>query len=170
MRVRKGAATAGLLVAASILGIQFLLPARGTNPPVIRERTIEANLRLTPVVSGTLHRVCANCHSNETRWPWYSRITPLSWLIHRDVHNAREVMNFSEWTTGIGRQPANAAGILAAACADVKSNRMPPKSYLLLHPEARLPPQEKQAFCDWTRAQFSELVLRSRTSPHTPSD
>ncbi|HSJ27302.1 MAG TPA: heme-binding domain-containing protein [Acidimicrobiia bacterium] len=73
-------------------------------------------------------RACFDCHSNETVWPWYSTIAPMSWLVQRDADEGREELNFSEWH----RDQDN------DAAETVLDRSMPPRQYLLLHPEVRL--------------------------------
>jgi hypothetical protein len=147
-----------LLAALSIITLQFLPAPPRTNPPVVPGRTIEANLPVPASVSSLLHRVCANCHSNETKWPWYARIAPLSWAIAIDVNSARGVMNLSEWSSGPGANRSAAISWLTMACADVEADRMPLGRYRLLHPEARLSAQEKAMLCEWTRATIASLA------------
>lgn len=89
---------------------------------------------------------CADCHSNQTVWPWYSNIAPVSWLITRDVQEGRAVFNVSEW----GR-PENEGDDSAET---VQEGTMPPWFYMPLHPDARLSPGEKQAFIDGLIATF----------------
>jgi hypothetical protein len=74
------------------VGIQFV-PVKdiGSNPPA------RFQLEAPPEVAAIMRRACFDCHSNETRWPIYSRIAPGSWLMARDVHNGRNHLNFSEW-------------------------------------------------------------------------
>lgn len=96
--------------------------------------------QLDPVQAETLQRACANCHSNDTTWPWYGRIAPMSWLLRKDVSDGRRFLNFSRWpeygTAGQGQ-------LLALAAEDVVSGTMPPRRYLWLHPEARLTDGER---------------------------
>jgi hypothetical protein len=73
---------------------------------------------------------CFDCHSNETRWPAYARIAPVSWLIHHDVDEGRAVLNFSEW-----QRPQQEAG---EAAEEIREAEMPPAVYRLMHAEARL--------------------------------
>jgi hypothetical protein len=82
-------------------------------------------------------RACFDCHSNETQWPWYSRLAPTSWLVQNHVDEGRETLNFSQWNRGYkeARQ----------ASEKVLEGSMPPRSYLLLHAEARLQPAERTA-------------------------
>lgn len=79
---------------------------------------------------------CYDCHSNETRWPPESHVAPFSWLIQRDVDEARAAMNFSEW-----ERDDNEADDAAEEVAD---GTMPPRRYLLAHPDARLSNDERR--------------------------
>src|SRR5450759_4293447 len=73
-----------------LVGIQ-VVPVDRRNPAV------ESEVPASPEVRTILHRACYDCHSNETVWPWYSRIAPLSWLIAHDVHEGRDNLNLSTW-------------------------------------------------------------------------
>jgi hypothetical protein len=112
---------------------------------------VEAALQTPAQVEAILNRACKDCHSNMTRWPWYSRLAPVSWVISHDVNGGRAVLNFSEWSTTLGATPQLAVGALVASCAAAKSRQMPPASYLALHPDAKLSPNDIQAFCAWTQ-------------------
>jgi hypothetical protein len=82
-------------------------------------------------------RACYDCHSNETVWPWYSHVAPLSWLVQRDVDEGRRELNFSEWdrVREGGRESAES----------VRKGEMPPWFYTLTHPGARLSRADTQA-------------------------
>jgi hypothetical protein len=95
----------------------------------------------------TVERACGNCHSNDTIWPWYSHVPPVSWWIQKHVRDGREKLNFSEWTNYSGRQQHDT---LEAICGIISMNSMPPASYLVMHPEARLTAQDKMALCFWS--------------------
>jgi hypothetical protein len=129
--LRAGALT---LVAAGI-GIQFVpVPDIGTNPP--HRFQIDA----PPPVAGILRRACYDCHSNETKWPLYSRIAPGSWLMARDVHRGRNHLNFSEW----GSADEDERQDDRESCWEqIQSGAMPPRVYLPLHPSARLSEADK---------------------------
>ena len=103
-----------------------------------------------------------DCHSNETRWPWYSKVAPLSWGVARDIARARKALNLSEWAVRIGQRPAMAVGYLAAICAGVQQDRMPLAKYRLLHPESRLTHADKEALCSWTKAEIASQLERRR--------
>jgi len=105
-------------------------------------------------------RACFDCHSNETRWPWYSSIAPISWRISSHVREGREKLNFSAFDAANEkvRESAGEAG------ETVTKNKMPPADYLLAHPEARLTATERQALVrglDATFAAFAEHGGRS---------
>ena len=88
---------------------------------------------------------CADCHSNETEWPWYSHVAPFSWLAQRDVENGREAWNWSE-----GTGDADDAGEVTA------DGEMPPRQYTLAHPDARLSSRERADLAAGLEATFSE--------------
>lgn len=145
---------------AVLFGALQLVPAPPrTNPPVSPSRRIESVLDVPPRISGFIHRVCGNCHSDETRWPWYSHVAPFSWLVASDVAKARSAMNFSEWPIQPDGPFRPGAAKLAAACAVLSFEVMPPPRYRFLHPEARPSAAERQSFCAWTRTLLS-------TTPH----
>jgi hypothetical protein len=77
---------------------------------------------------------CYDCHSNETEWPVYSYVAPMSWLVRRDVENGRHELNFSDWD--------DAEGGLDDAVDALRDGSMPPDQYRLMHPGARLDDEE----------------------------
>jgi cytochrome c551/c552 len=135
-----------------------------TNPPVSAEPAWDS-----PQTRALAQRACFDCHSNETQWPLYSRIAPVSWLITSDVVRGRRHLNFSTWgavdssgadarqpgTEGGGEQGrfarqnacASVAGSTRAgneAAREVQRGSMPPNYYLPLHPVARLSDADRQ--------------------------
>ncbi len=124
----------GLLLLVVLFGLIQLVPygRNHTNPPVIQEPKWDS-----PQTRELVKRACFDCHSNETVWPWYSNIAPISWLVQRDVEVGRRKLNFSEWN-----RPQDEPG---EAVEVVRKGEMPPPYYLLTHPNARLSPAEKEA-------------------------
>lgn len=102
------------------------------NPPVNAEPNWDS-----PETRALAQRACYDCHSNETRWPWYSNIAPASWLVYHDVEEGRMHINFSDWDRAEEQHADEFQEVF-------DENSMPPSQYLLLHPEARLSPQERQ--------------------------
>jgi hypothetical protein len=124
---------AGIITIAVIaLLIQLIpLPGRGNNPPVVSEPNWDS-----PQTRDLVKRACFDCHSNESVWPWYSYVAPVSWLIYNDVMEARSKVNFSEWDTH--------HRVAEEIISEIQEGGMPPSQYLLLHPDARLTDAEKQ--------------------------
>ena len=117
----------GSMIAVVVIGvvIQFVPYGRDhTNPPVVEEPAWDSAQTRDLAVAA-----CFDCHSNETEWPWYSKIAPISWLLQRDVDEGREDLNFSEWQ--LDQEGDEAA-------ETVRDGSMPPWQYTLTHPEARL--------------------------------
>jgi hypothetical protein len=160
MRALKYLAVTGTLCFA---GLQVLPRADRTNPAVVPGHSLQVSTPVPESVKGVLRRACMDCHSHETRWPWYSHVAPLSWGMTSDVARARKAMNLSEWTTQSGRSPVTSIGILTAMCAGVKSGRMPLPKYALLHPEARLTDEDRKAVCDWTAIEIErQIAIKKR--------
>jgi hypothetical protein len=134
--------------------LQFIRPAR-TNPPINESRTIQAHVRLTPEVANILDRSCNDCHSHQTRWPWYTNIAPVSWFVVNHVNVGRREMNFSDWAQ---YTTAEQEQLLRKICGEVKSGAMPMSSYLSLHSEARLSSEDVRVLCDWASAETERLA------------
>ncbi len=82
-------------LAIVVVALQLYQPER-TNPPIEQARTVEAQTEIPPAASAIIHRVCFDCHSHQTRWPWYSFVAPVSWVVADDVEHARSHVNFSD--------------------------------------------------------------------------
>ncbi|MDQ7030952.1 MAG: heme-binding domain-containing protein [Ardenticatenia bacterium] len=130
-----------LFVLLAVVGVGIQLIPYGhshENPPVVREpRWDSAHTR------ELARRACFDCHSNETVWPWYSNIAPISWLVRHDVDEGRRELNFSEW------HRFQEADELVEV---IQEGEMPPAYYVLLHPGARLSPEEREALIAGLRA------------------
>ncbi|HET7500279.1 MAG TPA: heme-binding domain-containing protein [Kofleriaceae bacterium] len=99
------------------------------NPPVTQEPAWDS-----PRTRALAVRACFNCHSNETRWPWYANVAPMSWAVQLDVDNARSIINFSEWNRTFA--------LALYAGQSVRTGNMPTLKYRMAHPEANLSDQE----------------------------
>jgi hypothetical protein len=143
-RFKAIAAAVILLLAA----IQFI-PAGDRNPVVDPSRTIYATEPVPTGVRTILESSCKNCHSNETNWPWYSYIAPISWVVGRDVRQGRSHMNFSEWA---GYSPQKREEKLEEICEQIMNGDMPDGKYTLVHRNARLTEPQRAAVCEWTEA------------------
>ncbi len=120
--------------------IQFI-PVDRTNPPVIREPDWDS-----PKTRGFAVRACFDCHSNQTIWPIYAYIAPISWLVASDVSEAREKLNMSEWKPGDGKKAAK----------EFRIGDMPVIYYKWMHPKSWLNKKEKEEFLKGLIATFGE--------------
>ena len=127
----------GLILIA--LAIQFI-PVTRNNPPATAELVAPAE------VKAILKASCYDCHSNETAWPWYSRVAPVSWLVASDTSEGRRKFNFSEWNS---YPPGKQTAILAHTVREIRRGDMPPWYYTIRHGEARLTPEKKAVLEAW---------------------
>jgi hypothetical protein len=143
-----------ILVAVLVAGFLLLQLApygrAHDNPPVAAEPVWDS-----PQTFQLAQRACYDCHSNETVWPWYSHVAPVSWLVQRDVDEGRHKLNFSLWGQGGGE-------VVDEMYEVVADGEMPPAIYLVTHPEARLTEAEKTALAEG-------LAATTAASP-TPGD
>jgi len=142
------------LAVVALIGAQFV-PLDRSNPPVT------ADMNAPPEVKAILNRACYDCHSNETRWPWYTYIAPASWLLEYDVREGRQSLNFSNWgklDKGLRTR------LLRLTQRDVNSGRMPPWFYIYpLHMEARLSSPERSRISDWAETGRTNLIRKFET-------
>ena len=138
------------IVAIAVSALAFRMPGDSGRPA----NALLKDARIDPGTLGIVERACQNCHSERTEWPWYSHIPPASWMIHRDVAQARERLNFSRWDsyTTVEKQ-----ALLSAIGGAVRTGAMPPGRYTWLHPKAALSAPEQKQVYDWTRAERRRL-------------
>jgi len=118
--------------AAGVMAVQFIRPAR-TNPQFRSAQMIEA----------TLSRACADCHSDQTRWPWYSGVAPLSWFVINHVR--------------LGHEPLDSIDRLKAMCREVQKGEIPLTSYKLIHWHAWLSAEDANEICAWSETEQKRL-------------
>jgi len=130
-----------ILIALVIIfvGIQFI-PVDRSNPPVTQK------INAPEKVSIILETSCYDCHSNETDWPWYSYVAPVSFLIAKDVHNGRKRVNFSEWDKYDEKKKLKK---LEAMLEAVEEGGMPLPKYLITHPDAEIDSKKMKTLKDW---------------------
>ena len=130
-------------VVALLLLIQLIPIRPQPNPPVLAEPAWDH-----PETRALAQRACFDCHSNETVWPAYSYVAPVSWLVVRDTLEGRRELNFSAWgvAQSNGREPREIKPDKLRR--EIASGSMPPRIYLITHPEARLTNAEKQQLID----------------------
>ena len=138
----KSAMTFRQLVFLSLLifvGLQFI-PVERTNPPLQA-----VSIGPQPVMD-LFRRSCFDCHSNETVWPWYGKVAPLSWVVARDVNRGRDKLNFTTWNT-LPRQDQDR--LKAEIWKKVKFSEMPPAMYVFGKQNARVTTDHHQMLRAW---------------------
>jgi hypothetical protein len=143
----------GAVLAIGLIALIQLVPygRQHTNPPAGTPVSWDS-----PRTLELARRACFDCHSNETRWPWYASIAPLSWRIQGHVDRGRRALDFTAFEPS-RQQVAEAAG---EAAESVHKGEMPPQDYLLAHPEANLRPDEKQELERGFAATFAAFAKR----------
>jgi cytochrome c551/c552 len=124
-----------------LIAAQFV-PVQRINPVERGEFTAPAD------VQAILRRACYDCHSNETNWPWYSKIAPVSFLLANDVKEGRREVNFSTWQKYENQRRLRK---LKEIAKEVENGDMPPWYYLPLHPDAKLSSAERQTIISWAK-------------------
>ena len=135
-----------LALAIILIAIQFV-PVDRTNPPADPAHSIYAVQPVPANVHAIFDRSCKDCHSNETTWPWYSHVAPVSWMVANDVHEARRKLNLSEWSTYDVKKRDHK---LEEICNEILGGDMPDSKYTLIHRQARLTADDHEAVCKWT--------------------
>jgi heme-binding protein len=135
-----------VLLMVVFAGLQFTSPAH-TNPESGASMTLDRIETVPADVARTLARACRDCHSNDTNWRWYTYVAPLSWWTLGHVNAGRAELNFSVWGT-YGRRLRETR--LRAMCGLTEKREMPPRSYALVHPEARVSDHDITQLCAWT--------------------
>ena len=129
-----------IVLAIIIIAIQFI-PLNRTNPPV------KADFDGPAEIKSILKRACYNCHSNETVWPWYSYVAPVSFLVASDVNEAREHLNFSNWGDIPRKKQARYRGGIWEM---ISNEEMPPWQYKIMHSESSLSQEDKNLMKGWS--------------------
>jgi len=130
-----------IILVMVLVGIQFI-PVERTNPPV------SWDISAPESVASILRTSCYDCHSNETVWPWYSHIAPISFMVASDVEEGRKHLNFSEWDKYDGSKRQN---LLEEIIEEVEKEDMPITAYTFTHPNAKLDPYRINLLKDWVK-------------------
>lgn len=133
----------GLIIV--LILIQFVRPTR--NESVAASPTdITAAYPVPEQVQAILKTSCYNCHSNNTTYPWYANIQPVGWWLQKHVNDAKKELNFSEFATYSEKRAKHKFDEMVD---EVSEGEMPLKSYLVMHAEARMTPEQSKALTDW---------------------
>ena len=143
MNVRKLILIVVAVLAAGFLLIQLVPYGRAhDNPPIVAEPNWDS-----PQTRELAQRACFDCHSNETTWPWYSNVAPVSWLVQHDVDEGRQHLNFSDWNQSHAEH-GHEGHESEELGETILNGEMPPAQFLITHPEARMTDAKKAALAD----------------------
>lgn len=149
-----------LITGVVLVVIQFVRPAR-TNVPGDPLAGFP-NLRQShPDVAAIFVRSCSDCHSEDTRWPWYSNVAPVSWLVASDVHDGRHHFNMTTFSSYTPRRQRQKLGEI---CDEVKEGDMPALQYRIIHWKSWLSDSDVETLCKWTRE--ASVVVPAATPAH----
>jgi hypothetical protein len=130
----------GLLVLSLAVLAAQAIPVSRTNPPVT------GDIAAPPEIAATLRGACYDCHSNETAWPWYSHVAPVSWLLASDVGEGRQELNFSAWTSYSDKKKGKK---LKEMADEIRDGEMPPWYYEIMHGHASMNELQRDALLQW---------------------
>lgn len=137
----------------AFIAIQFIRPDF-TNPPIVQGQTLPETIQVPENVQAILKKSCNDCHSNETAYPWYSKIQPSAWFLKHHIDEGRQELNFSIWKTYEAKKQKRK---LAEMCEQMEEKEMPLPSYLWIHWDAKLTEAEIKTVCDWTNAERDKM-------------
>lgn len=145
----------GLISVGVVLAVLQFVPSGlpSTEPPPSSD--LLANAAVPETVRALLKTSCYDCHSVETRYPWYSHVAPVSWLVAKDVREGREELNFSDWTTLARRKKVTRLEDIKEM---VLEGDMPMPIYTVMHPDARLTDEQRKLIADWASA-FQDTII-----------
>ncbi len=144
----------GIFIAAFII-MQFWRIDK-TNPPVVESKTLFALTQTPAEVQTILKTACFDCHSNETIYPWYADLAPVSWWIKGHIDHGRSELNFSEWADYSGEARIRK---MKKSHRLVRNNLMPMNYYVMVHNDALLLPGEKKKLLDWFESQVPDGLM-----------
>lgn len=145
------------IFALAFVALQFFNAPR-TNPPVTND--FIAATKPPQDLQNLFRAACYDCHSYETKWPWYSRVAPVSWNVVSDVEYGRDNLDLSDWPTNAVR----AAKKMSVMSDDIQSGDMPMKKYTLIHRAARLTDAQRKEITDWLDATAEKLQLQDEAA------
>ena len=143
--------SAALALILAMAGAQLIQP-NTVNPPVNPTRNLWNDRTVDPRVGEVLRRACADCHSHETAWPWYSKISPISWFVAKHVTEGRAKLNLSDWSSPSPDQ-------LEEIYDSIAKNKMPLPGYGLMHRGARLSQADRDILRTWVDGALAHASL-----------
>ena len=147
-----------LIISVGILVILFigiqLIPSEFPAVSFENEHDLFNHVNVDKDVQTVLKTACYDCHSNETKYPWYSHIAPVKWLIIKDINEGRQELNFSDWNKMEKREQIKMLGEIAE---EVEDGFMPLPIYTVIHLDARLDEEQRDKISQWTTMLTEEI-------------
>ena len=143
-------------IAIAVFVLMQLTNLGRTTPPVVPGHDMNSTNPPPPEIAGMLRHACYDCHSYETRWPWYGYVAPVSWWLDSHVSDARRALNFSEWPHGDAQREGRKWNKVSEA---VSEGDIPLPSYARMHKAARLTDAERQQLADWAEKEAQRLEV-----------
>lgn len=144
----------GLGLLAVFVGMQFFRPAKNKAEGP-QSADLVTNFSAPPQVAGILHTSCYNCHSNNTRYPWYAAVQPAGWYLAHHIREGRAELNFHQFANYSARRQYSK---LRAVRQSIKEGSMPLPSYTWLHPKAKLSAAEKSVLLEWLNKTIDSIA------------
>ena len=143
------------IVILLIIVIIQIIPSGRPEVIVDNPNDLVLNNHLPDSVKSILKNACYDCHSNETKYPWYAYVAPVSWLVSQDTWMGREHLNFSDWESYTKMDKAKQLGDIGEEVGD---GVMPMPIYILMHPEAKLTLRQRELMVEWSDS-FAEKIF-----------
>ena len=144
----------GLILVGLLIAIQFIQPKQNLSEQM-QENDMLFSMAVPAQVAKLLKNSCYDCHSEYTHYPWYSRISPVSWLLNRHVEEGKEALNFNDYA---GLKERKKIGILSSLCEVLELGSMPLPGYLIIHQDAVLGDEEIAEICDWSESEALKIM------------
>jgi hypothetical protein len=144
-----------LYILVGILAVmQFFRPERNRGEEVSGDDLV-AVLSVPPDLAEQLKNACYDCHSNRTRYPWYSQVAPVSWILDEHIREGKKELNFSTFGS---LEKKKQIGLLSHICEVLEEGSMPLPGYVTMHRDAVFTEEEIAAMCDWTELAALKLL------------
>ena len=137
--------------------IQFIRPARNQSAQILTS-DITKTVNIPDKVLDVFKNSCYDCHSNDTRYPWYVNIEPMGWLMADHIKEGKDNLNFSEFGTYSKRKQANK---LRAIAKSINDGSMPISSYTIMHTDAKLSEENKKMISEWVSSARDTMDVKN---------
>lgn len=138
----------------AILILSQFIPIDKTNPPIVDKNDFISMTNPPQNIAAMLKGTCYDCHSHETKYPWYSNVSPIKFMLKSHIKGGRQHLNFSEWSAYELKKKTHK---LEECVEEIEEGIMPMKSYTWMHGEAKLNATQKKELVDWFKNLSTKL-------------